>query len=283
MKALVIGGVGFVGNYLVNHLLSDEDNSVVVTTVTDQVSLKEEVHTQHLDVLNLCEIEKTLERLQPDWIFHLAAQSSVSLSWSNPQLTVDVNAKGAINILEALRRLSYSPRVLMIGSGEEYGSVTESEIPIREETRLRPGNIYAATKAFQSMAAQIYAEAYDLDVMIVRAFNHIGPYQAPSFVVADFCRQVAEVEAGLREPVLFVGNLDARRDFTDVRDVVCAYVLLMQHGQKGEVYNVGSGCCHSYKRYSCNHTRGCFMSYRSPDGAGAIQASRCAYNCCRHT
>lgn len=106
---------------------------------------------------------------------------------------------------------------------------------------VRPGNIYAATKACQNMIGNIYAKAYDMDIMMVRAFNHIGPTQAPMFVVADFCRQVAEIEKGLREPVMYVGNLSAERDFTDVRDVVRAYALLVQKGKAGETYNVGSG------------------------------------------
>ena len=182
-----------------------------------------------------------LQEEKPDYIFHLAAQSSVAVSWKNPGLTVDVNIKGAVNVLEAVRIMEKPARVLLIGSGEEYGHILPEESPIKETNHVRPGNIYAATKACQNMLGAIYAEAYQMDVMMVRAFNHIGPNQAPIFVVADFCKQVAEMEAGMREPVMQVGNLSAKRDFTDVRDVVRAYGLLVQYGKAGETYNVGSG------------------------------------------
>ena len=144
-------------------------------------------------------------------------------------------------MLDAVRKLDYKPRVLLIGSGEEYGHVRENEVPVQEDNVLRPGNIYAATKACQNMIGAIYAQAYGMDVMMVRAFNHVGPNQSPIFVVADFCKQTAEIEAGLKEPVIKVGNLSARRDFSDVRDVVRAYVELMEKGKAGETYNVGSG------------------------------------------
>lgn len=143
--------------------------------------------------------------------------------------------------MDAVRELYYKPRILVIGSGEEYGHIKEGETPISEETVLRPGNIYAATKACQNMIGSIYAKAYDMEMMLVRAFNHVGPGQAPLFVVSDFCKQTAEIEKGMKEPVIHVGNLSARRDFTDVRDVVRAYALLVMKGTAGETYNVGSG------------------------------------------
>ena len=143
--------------------------------------------------------------------------------------------------MDAIREADLSPKILLIGSGEEYGHISSENIPVSEGTLPRPGNIYAATKVCQNMIGSIYAQAYHMDVMLVRAFNHIGPEQAPAFVVSDFCRQVAEIEKGNSEPVIRVGNLSAKRDFTDVRDVVRAYGLLIQHGQAGETYNIGSG------------------------------------------
>ena len=151
----------------------------------------------------------------------------------------DVNIKGCVNLLDAVRQLDKKPRVLLIGSGEEYGHIKEGECPIVEDNTVRPGNIYAATKACQNMLGKIYSDAYGLDIMMVRAFNHIGPNQTPMFVVADFCKQVADIEKGRQEPVIYVGNLSAKRDFTDVRDVVKAYALLVEHGRRGETYNVG--------------------------------------------
>jgi len=240
MKALIIGGAGFVGNYLIEHCKRDWQWSVHVTKMPNETIANPDVSIHDLDILEKKEITALLRTVRPDYIFHLAAQSSVAVSWKNPALTVDVNVKGSINVLEAIRELDYSPRILLIGSGEEYGHILPGETPISERNTPRPGNIYAATKACQNMIGAIYAKAYQMPIMMVRAFNHIGPNQSPLFVVADFCRQVAEIEAEMRSPVIHVGNLAAKRDFTDVRDVVRAYALLIQKGQPGETYNVGS-------------------------------------------
>ena len=199
------------------------------------------VKEYNLDILDKESIVSLLFEIRPDYIFHLAAQSSVGLAWKNPCLTIDVNIKGSVNVMDAVRELYYKPRVILIGSGEEYGHINAGETPIKEENMIRPGNIYAATKVCQNMIGNIYAQAYDMELMMVRAFNHIGPTQAPMFVVADFCKQVAEIEKGIREPVIYVGNLEAQRDFTDVRDVVRAYAMLIDKGKSGETYNVGSG------------------------------------------
>lgn len=241
MKSLIIGGAGFVGGYLIRHLRDDLGQEVVVTKMPHEKIEETNVRVMDLNILEKDSISELLEQTQPDYIFHLAAQSSVALSWKNPGLTVDVNIKGAVNVLDAVREMDKTPRVLLIGSGEEYGRIVPGESPIHEENALRPGNIYAATKVCQNMIGKIYADAYGMDVMMVRAFNHTGPNQAPLFVVADFCKQVADIEAGLQEPVLRVGNLSAKRDFTDVRDVVRAYGLLITKGEKGQTYNVGSG------------------------------------------
>lgn len=239
-RALIIGAAGFVGPYLAAQLSKDGMQVHATKLPSEELKgIKAELHD--LNILNREEIAALLCELQPDYILHLAAQSSVALSWKNPGLTIDVNIKGSVNVLDAIREQPYSPRVLLIGSGEEYGHVHAGEIPISEENHLRPGNLYAATKACQNMIAKIYTEAYHMELVMVRAFNHIGPKQAPAFVVADFCKQVVEIEKGMRKPVIMVGNLQARRDFTDVRDVVEAYSLLVQRGRAGETYNVGSG------------------------------------------
>lgn len=240
-KALIIGAAGFVGNYLIDHIQRDCVWSIVVTKMPHEEIEKENIQICDLDILDKTATIDLLKRVRPDYIFHLAAQSSVGLSWKNPGLTVDVNIKGSLNVLDGIRELDYKPRVLLIGSGEEYGHVKPEEVPVGEDNVLRPGNIYAATKACQNMVGKIYSQAYDMDIMMVRAFNHIGPNQAPLFVVADFCKQVADIERGVCEPVIRVGNLSAKRDFSDVRDVVQAYTLLMEYGVAGESYNVGSG------------------------------------------
>lgn len=258
MNALIIGAAGFVGSYLIQHCVNDCGWDVAATKMAFETFSYDGVDVYDLDIMDRDAIVTLLDNLRPDYIFHLAAQSSVASSWRNPGLTIDVNIKGSVNVLDAVRMVRdadaaecdqvhpepwhvYHPRILLIGSGEEYGHILPGETPIRETNLLRPGNIYAATKACQNMLGAIYAQAYQLDIMMVRAFNHIGPNQAPMFVVADFCKQVADIEAGHQEPVIRVGNLSAKRDFTDVRDVVRAYALLIQKGKPGETYNVGSG------------------------------------------
>ncbi len=239
-KGLVIGAAGFVGNYLIEEMYESGIEAYATKLPHEQLD-NPHATVFDLDIMDKDAIVALLFEVRPDYIFHLAAQSSVGLAWKNPGLTIDVNIKGSVNVMDAIRELFYKPRVLLIGSGEEYGHIRPGETPISEENALRPGNIYAATKACQNMIGNIYSRAYDMELMMVRAFNHIGPGQAPMFVVSDFCKQVAEIEKGLREPVMKVGNLAAKRDFTDVRDVVKAYVKLVAAGTPGETYNVGSG------------------------------------------
>ena len=246
-KALIIGAAGFVGSYLARELWENQDMKVHVSKLPQEQLQMDHACVHDLDILQKEEVAGLLYEIRPDYIFHLAAQSSVSIAWKNPGLTVDVNVKGCIHVLDAVRELFYKPKILLVGSGEEYGQIRAGEVPVTEENHLRPGNIYAATKACQNMIGNIYAQAYDMHLMMVRSFNHIGPGQAPIFVVSDFCRQVAQIEAGLKEPVMYVGNLAARRDFTDVRDVVRAYALLIRQGKPGETYNVGSGHAHAIR------------------------------------
>lgn len=241
MKAMVIGAAGFVGSYLVEAIHESFSCSVIATKLCHETFHCTNTDVVDLDILDYPSVCNMLRIQKPDYIFHLAAQSSVARSWEDPALTVDINIKGAINVLNAIRTLDYSPQILLVGSGEEYGYIQNGDMPLNEKSNLYPKNIYAATKACQNMIAKIYADAYNLRIILVRAFNHIGPRQAPTFVIANFCKQVALIEKGIQEPVLRVGNLNAKRDFTDVRDVVKAYVALIRHGKTGETYNVGSG------------------------------------------
>lgn len=241
MKALIIGGAGFVGKYLLHHLSENYPWQLHVTKLPSEELTFDKAAVHDLNILSKEEIIALLSEIQPDYIFHLAAQSSVSVSWQRPVLTADINIIGCINLLDAVRESNLSPRILLIGSGEEYGHIRPEDTPIKEDTLPRPGNIYAVTKTCQNMIGAVYAKAYQMDVMMVRAFNHIGPEQTPVFVAADLCRQVAMIEKGQAEPVMSVGNLSAKRDFTDVKDVVRAYGLLIQKGERGETYNIGSG------------------------------------------
>lgn len=241
MKALIIGAAGFVGNYLIKHIQETYDWELAATKLENETLEYDNIQVYNLNILYKEEITALLKEMQPDYIFYLAAQSSVSLSWKNPLLTVDINIKGCLNLLECLRELEQNPRILLIGSGEEYGYIQPEDTPVKETTVLAPGNIYAATKACQNMLGTIYARAYNMNIILVRAFNHVGPGQTPTFVVSDFCHQVALIENGKQAPVIKVGNLEAMRDFTDVRDVVRAYGMLIQKGEKGHTYNIGSG------------------------------------------
>lgn len=241
-NVLIIGAAGFVGNHLIDCIQNNHKNwKITATKMPRETIEKENVEVRDLDITVPDDIDNLLVQVKPDYVFHLAAQSSVALSWKNPQLTIKINIIGSVNLLDSLRKLGKKPRVLMIGSGEEYGHIKPGEVPISEDNNTRPGNIYAVTKVTQNMIGHLYYEAYGMDIMSTRSFNHTGPNQAPIFVVPDFCKQVAEIEAGKQEPVIKVGNLSAKRDFTDVRDVVRAYCMLMENGRAGETYNIGSG------------------------------------------
>lgn len=245
MKALIIGAGGFVGGYLINELVSGGAEVCATKLPHERINIfcgnAPAYGTVDMDILDEAAVREVLRREKPDCIFHLAAQSSVALSWKKPALTADINIKGCIDLLEAVRSEGLSPRIIFIGSSEEYGCAANRPEPVDERVRPEPANIYAVTKLAQNMIGELYFKAYGMDIISVRAFNHIGPGQLPQFVAADFCRQAAEIVCGKREPVIRVGNLGAKRDFTDVRDIVRAYALLAEKGRSGETYNVGSG------------------------------------------
>lgn len=239
-RALIIGAGGFVGEYLVNCILKQEKWDVFATKMKME-SWEQQIPCFDVDILEKEQIVQVLNEVQPDYIFHLAAQSSVALSWKRATFTVDVNIKGCLNLLEAVRETKLNSRILLIGSSEEYGKSLINEEGITEIDTPQPTNVYAVTKLCQNLLGKVYAEAYKMEIVSVRAFNHIGPKQRDDFVISSFCKQVAEIEKGKKEPIISVGNLEAARDFTDVRDVVQAYVELIKCGKSGETYNVGTG------------------------------------------
>lgn len=247
MKALVIGGAGFVGTHLLRYL-ARQGFALAATKLPGEQLACDQARSYDLDIQDAQAVAALLREVEADYVFHLAAMASTSFSWQHPDVTMQINVLGTLHVLDGLRGLPKAPRLLLVGSGEEYGSVHPDQVPITEETLLRPGNVYAISKATQTMLGTLYAKAYGLEVVCSRAFNHIGPGQSLSFVVPDFCQQIACIERGEQEPVLRVGNLEARRDFTDVRDVVRAYVLLLERGRAGEIYNVGSGGAISISR-----------------------------------
>jgi GDP-4-dehydro-6-deoxy-D-mannose reductase len=193
-------------------------------------------------LLDAASVENGLRWIRPDWIFHLAAQSFVPTSWNAPAQTFTTNVIGEINLFETMRKLDLiETRFHVAGSSEEYGLVHADEIPIKETNPLRPLSPYAVSKVAQDQLGFQYFHSYGLKVVRTRAFNHGGPRRGEVLLPSDFAKQIAEIERGAREPVVKVGDLSARRDFTDVRDIVRAYWLALEKGEPGEVYNIGSG------------------------------------------
>ena len=246
MRVLITGFTGFVGSHLADHLLERGDCEVFglyrwrsrmenVNHLLDRVTLIEG------DIADAAAMRRALEISRPDWIFHLAAQSFVPTSWNSPNETLDVNVSGQINLFEAMRQLGLNSRVQIACSSEEYGLVHADELPIREENPLRPLSPYAVSKVTQDMLAYQYHQSYGIDAVRTRGFNHTGPRRGQVFVCSNFAHQVASIEAGLQDAVIRVGNLDARRDFTDVRDMVRGYVLALEKGAPGACYNICHG------------------------------------------
>ncbi len=194
------------------------------------------------DLLDPEFVDRIVAEARPDWVVHLAAQASVQSSWQQPTETWKNNTLPQINLLESVSHRAPGARVLIPGSSEEYGRVRAEDLPLSEAAPLRPDSPYGASKVAQDFLGLQYHLGRALDVVRVRPFNLIGPGQSERFAIPSFARQIAEVEAGLREPVIMVGNLDVRRDFTDVRDAVRAYEQILAKGEAGEVYNVGGGC-----------------------------------------
>jgi GDP-4-dehydro-6-deoxy-D-mannose reductase len=192
------------------------------------------------DLRDAASTRDVIERVRPDYIFHLAAQSFVPTSWHAPTESLVTNVVGQLNIFEAVRKTDINCRIQIACSSEEYGMVAEDELPIREDAPLRPLSPYGVSKVGQDLLGYQYFMSYKMDIVRTRAFNHTGPRRAPVFVVSDFAKQIAAVEKGLRDPVMYVGNLEAKRDFSDVRDVVRAYYLSLEKGKSGEVYNICS-------------------------------------------
>jgi len=244
MKLLVTGVAGFVGGHLARYL-SREQPSVEVSGLvrpgTRAPQLPPEVALVEADLEDAEAVEALLEEVRPDRIIHLAAQSSVHRSWVDPAGTLRANVLGLLHVLEAVRKRALWPRILVVGSAEEYGPVRPEEMPIREEAPLRPASPYAVSKVAQGALALLYGPAGGMRVVLTRTFHHTGPGRGEAFAESSFARQIAEIEAGLRPPVLKVGNLEAVRDFADVRDVVRAYWLLLEKGEGGAAYNVCSG------------------------------------------
>jgi len=245
MRVLITGITGFVGSHMAEYALGKGAQVFGANrwrSKTENIEhLRSTVTLIESDLRDLSSVRALLETSVPDYIVHLAAQSFVGVSWHAPAETLTTNIISQVNLLEALRGLKMSPRFLAVGSSEEYGLVLEDEVPIKETNPLRPLSPYAVSKVTQDMMAYQYFKSYGLPIIRTRAFNHEGPRRGDVFVTSNFARQVAEIEAGLREPVVYVGDLTPRRDYSDVRDIVRGYWLLLERGEPGEVYNLCSG------------------------------------------
>jgi len=233
-KALITGISGFVSRYMKEEL---EANGYTVKGIDITGSAPEIIKCNLLEPDLL---KQVLNEVEPDVVFHLAGQSSVAKSWKLPVLTFDLNVKGTINLLEAVRIACPETKILLVGSSDQYGKIRAEDCPVNEDVPLRPMTPYAISKCTQEQIGQLYAFVYKMNIYMTRSFNHIGAGQGKGFVITDIASGIADIEAGLSNKLL-VGNINSQRDFTDVRDIVRAYRLIVEYGYPGTVYNVGSG------------------------------------------
>ena len=251
MNVLITGAGGFVGGHLLAHLNQTADLTLhgMLVSEAERRPVLDALcpHLWIVDIRDAAAVRAALAEIQPERIYHLAGQAYVPRSFEDPWDTLETNIRGTLNILEAVRQLNLPARVLVVGSAEVYGVVRAEQLPLTEDTPFAPSSPYSVSKVGQDMLALQYTLAHRVFTVRVRPFNHIGPGQNNRFAVSNWALQIAEAEQGKREPVVYVGQLDAARDFTDVRDVVRAYALAINQGQSGSVYNVCTGQAYSMK------------------------------------
>ena len=250
MKVLITGITGMAGSHLADYLINQPGVEIVGTlrwrSKTENIEhLRDRVNFIECELKDPFSVKSLITQSKPDVIFHLAAQSFVPTSWNSPQDTLVNNILSEVNIFEAVRQTDIDPVIQIACSSEEYGLVYPNEVPITENNPIRPLSPYAVSKVSQEYLAYQYHKSYGLKTIVTRTFNHTGPRRGQVFVTSNFARQVVEIEKGLKDPVLEVGNLSAKRDFTDVRDTVRGYWLAVTNGVPGEVYQICSGKAYS--------------------------------------
>jgi GDP-4-dehydro-6-deoxy-D-mannose reductase len=244
MKALITGIAGFAGSHLADHLL---DQGFDVTGISypgfplDNLQhCLDRIEVIQLSITNHQDLKEVVYQIKPDCLFHLAAISSVSKSWEGREAIFKTNIEGSFNVLEACREMQSAPKILLVSSGEVYGPIENTESAAQENQSYNPISPYAATKAAMEILGTQYIYSDSLPIYIARPFNHSGPRQSNQFVCSAFAYQIAAIELKKKEPMLYVGNLKAQRDFSDVRDIVDGYLKIVQRGEAGEVYNLCS-------------------------------------------
>lgn len=241
MQWLITGATGFVGTHLVQYLERTQPNIRIVGTTLTLATDSAQTRYANCELRDQTAVSALLDQTRPDVIVHLAGQASIDQSFKDPWGTFQSNIQPLIYLMDTCVRLGLSPRTLVITSADIYGRVLPDELPVYENAAMRPANPYSVSKVTQDLLAQQYFMNYNLPIIRARPFNHIGIGQSEAFVVTAFAMQIARIEAGLQAPQIHVGNLQSSRDFTDVRDIVQAYVLLAERGTAGEAYNVASG------------------------------------------
>ncbi len=246
MKVLITGITGMTGSHLAEYLLT-KPGVEVHGTVRWRNSLKylsgfkDHLNLHDCNLMDAYGVANVIKNVQPTQIYHLAAETCVATSWKNPEQTITNNISCQLNLFEGVRQFCPDTRILVTGSSESYGLVSEEDLPVGEEVGFKPLSPYGVSKVSQDVLAYQYHRSYNMDIVRIRVFNLTGPRQSPAFALASFARQLAMISIGKKDPVLRVGNLEAYRDFTDFRDVVQAYWLALEHCLSGDVYNVGSG------------------------------------------
>lgn len=277
VRVLITGITGFVGSHLAEHILAKHPQAAVYGTYRwrsrldnledlakrgvldviegayrDSARLRGagrvgRVTLLHCDLADPASTERLITAVRPERVFHLAAQSFVQSSFYEPAATLQNNIFSELNLFEAVRKRDSDVRIHVAGSSEEYGLVQPNEVPTKETNPLRPLSPYAVSKVAQDKLAWQYFKSYGMQIVVTRAFNHTGPRRGVVFASSNFARQIAEIEQGVRKPVVQVGDLSPKRDWHDVRDTVRAYWLALEKGQVGEVYNIGSGTAYSIR------------------------------------